>query len=220
MNTSEQDAGSKETRPIQVGSEVWRRRLVLGVALGLVVAAALVGSLFIFGRERGDPLPVPATATPTLVVPSATSPVLPPTVVVVLPPTHVATALVVPTRVATKVIVPPTLGPTVTGPVTQVAVTTPTAGATATPAASATPSPVRAIKYTVQPGDTLSGIAERFNTTTQAIYVASDLVTDVLQPGQVLTVPVNRRPSPTPAPATSTEEIPQPVPSSVSTVAR
>lgn len=45
--------------------------------------------------------------------------------------------------------------------------------------------------YTVQPGDTLFSIAMRHGTTVQAIIYANDLVSDVIQVGQVLYIPAD-----------------------------
>jgi LysM repeat protein len=43
--------------------------------------------------------------------------------------------------------------------------------------------------YTVVSGDTLFGIAQRYNTTVNAIMVANNLSSYIIQPGQVLTIP-------------------------------
>ncbi|MEI8307663.1 MAG: LysM peptidoglycan-binding domain-containing protein [Chloroflexales bacterium] len=63
--------------------------------------------------------------------------------------------------------------------------------ATATAYASVVrPSPTQAALYTVQVGDTLSGLAERFNTTVESLTAANG-ITDAnsLQPGQTLIIP-------------------------------
>ncbi|MDK2821627.1 MAG: peptidoglycan DL-endopeptidase CwlS [Clostridia bacterium] len=46
--------------------------------------------------------------------------------------------------------------------------------------------------YRVMPGDTLSGIAEKFNTTINAIYVTNRLNSYILMPGQPLYIPENQ----------------------------
>jgi LysM repeat protein len=66
------------------------------------------------------------------------------------------------------------------------------------------PQPTVAALYTVQAGDTLSGLAERFNTTVDEIVAANGLTDpDALQPGQTILIPSLLR---TPQPGT-----PQPV---------
>lgn len=66
------------------------------------------------------------------------------------------------------------------------------------------PSPTAAALYTVQPGDNLSTIAERFNTTVEELVAANGLTDpDALQPGQTLLIPSLLR---TPQPATPLPE--------------
>ena len=56
--------------------------------------------------------------------------------------------------------------------------------------------------YRVQPGDTLLAIAAQFSTTLSAILSSNNLREDaIIQPGQVLTVPVGSPATPTPLPA-------------------
>jgi LysM repeat protein len=70
-------------------------------------------------------------------------------------------------------------------------------GPTATPTPGANPG-----TYTVQPGDSLSSIARRFNTTVQAIVAANNLRNaDTIFVGQVLTLPGGAAPAPTATPA-------------------
>jgi len=96
-----------------------------------------------------------------------------------------------------------TAGPTVTQVPTQALPTAaatalpPTAAPTASPTAAPTAAPPTAApsgprSYTVQPGDTLRGIAEQFNVSVQAIIDANDLTpaqADSLRVGQVLVIP-------------------------------
>lgn len=65
------------------------------------------------------------------------------------------------------------------------------ADATATALASLErPTPTPAALYTVQPGDTLSAIAERFNTTVDELVAANGLTDpNALQTGQTLLIP-------------------------------
>jgi LysM repeat protein len=86
--------------------------------------------------------------------------------------------------------------------------------ATATAYASVVrPSPTAAALYTVQPDDTLSGLAERFSTTVDALTAANGITDpDSLQPGQTLIIPsllrtpvaVTPAPNITPSPTIST----------------
>lgn len=52
------------------------------------------------------------------------------------------------------------------------------------------PTPTAAALYTVQSGDTLSAIAERYNTTVDELVAANGLTDpNALQPGQTLLIP-------------------------------
>jgi peptidoglycan DL-endopeptidase LytF len=62
--------------------------------------------------------------------------------------------------------------------------------------------------YTVVSGDTLWGIAKKFNITVDALRTSNNLTSDVLKIGQVLTIPTSgttiTQPAPTPTPTTTT----------------
>lgn len=75
----------------------------------------------------------------------------------------------------------------------------PTTTVTATPASPA----VAAATYTVKSGDTLSSIALRHGTTVAAIKSASKLSSDLIFPGQSLTLRGSASATPAPAPAAS-----------------
>jgi LysM repeat protein len=213
-----------------------RTRLIAGAVLGLVVAAALVGALFIFGRERqATPLPSPvetqtigqASPLPTT---QATTPASPPQAV---PSQVVPGQLPPPTPVTTIFVIAPT---SPTGVMTTIpAITATLYGAIGTATvAQPTSTPIQPVTYKVSSGDSLSIIADRFNTTVEAIMAANNLNSTVIVPGQVLTIPAqvglsgvgSATPAITPTgvvtsvpPANPppTEVIPRAVPSSVST---
>ncbi len=92
----------------------------------------------------------------------------------------------------------PTVMPTRTA--TPAATPTPTATPTETP----TPTPLPPRAHQVQPNDTLSGIAVRYDTTVEEIIALNPGINpDALQIGQVLLIPP-ARPTPTPSPVPGT----------------
>ena len=95
--------------------------------------------------------------------------------------------------------------------------TSPTATLTYTPI-SYTPTPAHLV-YVVEAGDTLSGIARRFNTTVNAIMELNSLSSELLSIGQELFIPGRRQAatsSPTLTP-TTTSPTPTPIPTATST---
>lgn len=110
-----------------------------------------------------------------------------------------------PTPTPTKSLVP-----TFTATATHTATATPTETATPTdtpmpvptetPTPTATPTPPYTT-YVVQSGDTLSGIAARFDTTAQAIMELNGLTSTIISIGQELLIPSGENPiSPPPGP--------------------
>jgi LysM repeat protein len=75
-------------------------------------------------------------------------------------------------------------------PVPPSAAASASAAPTPTPAPAATPTPAPTPQtYVVQSGDTLNGIAQRFDTTAAAIAAANGLLNDVINVGQRLIIP-------------------------------
>jgi LysM repeat protein len=66
---------------------------------------------------------------------------------------------------------------------------TASAGASASPRPVPSPTPAAATTYKVRSGDTLSGIATRFQTTVKKLKAANGLTSNAIRPGQVLTIP-------------------------------
>ena len=67
---------------------------------------------------------------------------------------------------------------------------TPTLTATFAPVATETPTPVAPITYVVVAGDSLSGIAVKFQVSMDGIIAANNLTGDVIYAGQILTIPL------------------------------
>ncbi len=68
------------------------------------------------------------------------------------------------------------------------------------------------IEYFVLPGDTLQTIAQRFNTTVEAILEANEMnIDDILYVGDIILVPINLV-TPAPTPTTATTATPTPTP--------
>ena len=130
-----------------------------------IPAVILVTTLFALALSgfRGD-LPATVVATPS---PSASS------------------APATPARTATPT-APPTIAPATTEPTTA-----PTAAPTTAPTAAPTKRPEPSFRtYRVKPGDTLSAIAARFDTTVQAIVDLNNLANaNQLSVGQILLIP-------------------------------
>jgi LysM repeat protein len=81
---------------------------------------------------------------------------------------------------------------------------------TATPIPSNLPKGTK-INYTIQPGDTLAGIAERFNSTVEAIMEANKIEdANAINVGDVLIIPVNLVTPTATRPPTSTPGTPSP----------
>ncbi|MFN2228258.1 MAG: LysM peptidoglycan-binding domain-containing protein [Anaerolineae bacterium] len=94
---------------------------------------------------------------------------------------------------------------------------TPTATTQATPTPTSTPTGTTTT-YVVQPGDTLTRIAQRFGTTVQAILAANPQITNpnLIYVGQVIEIPGGQAVTPTPTP-TTTPVTPTPTPTPTTT---
>ena len=175
-----------------------KRHLLTTLALGFAAILAIVSAT---GCERS--VPEPPTPTPEIIMsPQAPLPTLDqaaPTVISVLDDVAPGT----PT---------PTIRwdlPTFTPTSEPVAAATPTNPPSPTNTTVPNPSPVptesqpTAISYTVEWGDTLYGLAARYNTTVDAIVAASNLPNrHLISVGQVLTIPQGQQ-GPANGPASS-----------------
>jgi len=93
----------------------------------------------------------------------------------------------------------------------------PTSTPTVTPVPTQPNTPVPPTKYTVRSGDTLSTIADKFNTTVEKIQAFNSLGnSDELQVGQVLEIPASgSTPNPTNTPRPTETFVPGPTPGTV-----
>ncbi|MBN2005970.1 MAG: LysM peptidoglycan-binding domain-containing protein [Anaerolineae bacterium] len=132
---------------------------VVGSATGVILFIALTSALLM--------LPKPA---PTPVAELATTEVLPPTVTPLSTMTPFPTATPFPTYTPLPTAAPETV------------FTTEMSGTTSFNAVGGT-------TYTVQPGDTVSDIADKFGVSVAALLVANDLDDETIFPGDVLNVP-------------------------------
>jgi LysM repeat protein len=104
---------------------------------------------------------------------------------------------------------PETSQPTIVEPAVTMVSTKTGEKPSPTPEPTATPTPTpetKTIAYTVQPGDTLSTIAEKFDTDTQTLRELNFLTEDAILVGQIIRVPLKEGvtpegvPTPTPEP--------------------
>ena len=158
--------------------------LFRGSLLALLVASILALWLLIQppglpGGESGEVvLPLPTT-TPS---PRATTPA---------PASPTATPPATPTQTATATA-------TATATPTATATVSPTPQATPSPTPTPTPQPPPFSEYLVQPGDTLSSIAQHFGTTVDEIVRINGLASQevIIDVGQKLLVPTTPAPTP------------------------
>ncbi len=164
---------------------IWLAVLVLVAGLSFLGLSRLAGSqgFALFSLD-----PATSTASPTL-----TSSPLPS-----LTATAVPTSTHTPTPTATHTATPlptdtPTPLPTETATPLPTETSTPTPAPTATQEPTSTPvksTPLVNSKYTVQRGDTLSKIAQRFNVSIQALIDANSILNpSYIYAGQVLSIP-------------------------------
>src|SRR5690606_27704507 len=88
------------------------------------------------------------------------------------------------------VVMEPTATPTPQGqePETPTPGPTPTGSPDASPSPDGTP-PAGGSTHTVEPGDTLSGIAEQYDVTVEELVAANPGLTDAIAPGDVIVIP-------------------------------
>ncbi len=163
-----------------------------GVAIGasvLLIVAAV--SLLIISRS-----PLPPVRVGDLTLLPARAPASPETLEDGIMPVLPVVTVVAPPTLTPRPTTTPTATPTPEPTATPAPTATPTPEPTATPAPTATPTPEPTVagprRYTVQSGDTLRAIAERFGVTIEAILQANNLTPaqgDNLRVGQELTIP-------------------------------
>jgi LysM repeat protein len=209
---------AEATRPIPAGRKrsfkfSWLVVLVLAAGLVILGVSSLVsgGGLALLGLDPATPVPsATMTSTP---LPSSTSTATP-TSTNTPAPTSTSTATPLPTETPTPLPTEtPTPLPTETPTPLPTETSTPTARATETKKPSPTAvksTPLVNSKYVVQPGDTLSKIAQRFNVSVQTLIDANTILNpSVIFAGQVLSIPkagtytTASQPTEPPAPAGS-----------------
>ena len=173
---------------------------VMGL-LALAVVACLIGggvSAWVFVlRDLGEPTPVPGQETDVSLVitytPRPATPTYTPTPTATPSRTPTPTDTPIPTNTPTPTATRPAPSSTPTTPPTVVSAATRVTN-TPTPTSTpivATPTAAPPVTYIVQPGDTLSEIAARFDVTLAALMEANDITDPTLiRPGRVLIIPV------------------------------
>jgi LysM repeat protein len=155
------------------------RQLIAGLMASVIVLATILGSILLSAHD--------SFARPIV----ALSPTVP--IVATLPPST-ETPTLTPTPLSTT---PQPTDQTAVPTSTVISTPTPTSTPTATP--TVCPPPPGWQRYTVGPFDNLSLIAQRFNTTVDALMHANCLATPAVTIGQTIYVP-SRTPTPTPSP--------------------
>jgi LysM repeat protein len=153
------------------------RQVLFGIGAALLSVSIVLGSFSLAlteGMERVAFLPSPTDSETSLLLPSP-----------VLPLLRTATQTESPTPTQTS------------GPISKVTATT-TLLPTFTPSATATstatpltdcPVPAGWVTLQIQPGDTLKNLAEKYNSTEQALMQANCLIVETLIPGTLIYVP-------------------------------
>ncbi len=175
---------------------LWSATALFGVAIlsVLVLAFSSISSLAIGNvtvllplvNPANDPLPAPLPVEPPNLPPVTAEPAMPELAATVTPdrsdvpattPSLEATAITTPTTTITPSATPEPPSATPEPP-------------SATPEPAPEPPPPQT--YTVEPGDTLRGIAQQFDVSVEALLEANNLTpgaADALRPGQELIIP-------------------------------